>query len=130
MTVNVIYNPEIFAVDGLSYEYTFETIGADVVEVFEVDAGGVRTYVDPTGYTIALGSGVPVYVGGIVTFGSTVTVGTVGIVIERSTPITQLIDLENYGRFPPDVIEFGLDKLTMIAQEMDANKCECDEVTP
>lgn len=130
MTVNVIYNPEVFAITSYpDFEFTFEVIGAEVVEVFEIDGFANRTYVNPADYSLALGSGVPIYVGGTVTFNRALLGTTTGIVIERNTPITQLIDLENYGRFPPDVIEFGLDKLTMIAQEMDAHKCNCDEVT-
>jgi hypothetical protein len=49
----------------------------------------------------------------------------VEISIERNTKITQQVDFQPYGPFPANIVEFALDKLTMIAQELDVRKCNC-----
>lgn len=124
MTVTVIYTPETSVYIGQgTYQFTFESIGADAFELWAVDATGARTFITTNDYTTEFNGATPIFDSGAVTITNDLPAGTTSISMERNTPITQLVDFQPYGRFPADVIEFALDKLTMICQELDARKC-------
>jgi hypothetical protein len=124
MTITTIYTPELNDyVDLGPYDFIFESIGAEAFEVWAVDANLVRTYIPPADYTVIFNGNTPIYDGGSVTLTNAPPDGTVSLSLERNTPITQLVDFYPYGRFGANVIEFALDKLTMICQELDARKC-------
>jgi|SRR5215217_152468 len=65
--------------------------------------------------------------GGSVIFTGASTAIDDEIRIDRNTPINQLVDFSYNGRFPSEVIERALDRLTMIAQE--ANRDGTDLAT-
>ena len=126
MTITAIYTPELYEyreVDWGPYPFLFESIGAEAFEVWAVDVNLVRTYIPPADYTVVFNGETPIYDGGSVTLTKDPPFGTVKLSLERNTPITQLVDFYPYGRFGANVIEFALDKLTMICQELDARKC-------
>ena len=124
MTITVIYSPESQNYTGLvTYPIGFESIGAEALEIWAVDASGNRTYLPPSDYTSLFYGDTPIYDGGEFTMTVPPPVGTVSLSIERNTPITQLVDFQPYGRFGANIVEFALDKLTMICQEIDARKC-------
>jgi hypothetical protein len=86
-----------------------------VVTNLDTDA----TLVLGTDYTL---TGVGVESGGslttIPTVGNEIVIGT-AILIQRIVPATQLVSYVENGRFPSKVHERALDKLTMIAQQLD-----------
>ena len=126
MTITTIYAPEPYAYTGITtYPFGFESIGAEALEVWAVDVDGNRTYIAPSNYTSEFfpSNGAPIYDTGELTLTSALPAGTVTISIERNTPITQLVDFNPYGRFGANVLEFALDKLTMICHELDVRKC-------
>ena len=131
MTITTIYSPEINDYVGLGpYSFLFESIGADAFEVWAVGDFDERTYIPPSNYIATFVGSTPIYDGGEVTLTVEPPVGTLSLSFERNTPITQLVDFNPYGRFGANVIEFCLDKLTMICQELDARKCnKVDQLT-
>ena len=108
MTVASSTNRNNLAADGLlvDFSYTFRLDNEDWLEVY-VD----NSLVDPADYTVDL-------VTSTVTFlvapgnGSKVT-------LYRSVPLDQVVDYTSYGKFPAETHERALDKVTMIAQQLD-----------
>jgi len=131
MTVEIIYIPTVRDYIGLDdYVFDYDIVGAIALEVWAVDAADVRTFIAPTDYTLVLNGTAPIYDGGTITLTAEAPVGTVFLSLERNTPITQLVDLQQYGKFSADVVEFMIDKLTMICQEIAASKCDKVDQTP
>lgn len=111
MTISTTYQPVTAAVSGVGpYTFEWEVIAAENVLVSIDDV-----YLSPSTYTVALTGSAPIYSGGSVTLNSPPPSGT--LKIERSTPRNQAIDLLDYGPFPANTVELGLDKLTLISQE-------------
>lgn len=118
MTVSSILSRETFLINvAREYIYTFEHVGKESVVVYEADDEDMLTIISASQYNITEGGSGPIHQGGTVTFLFPHAVGTVKVVIARSTPRTQLVDYQAYGPFPAETHEFALDKLTMIAQE-------------
>jgi len=126
------YSPSVSLpqAQGTPYPFTYQVIGAETVEVYEIDATGARTLVEPVNYIVLLAGNAPLYDQGSVTMTAALDPGTVQVSIERNTPITQLVDFQPYDRFPSDIVEFAFDKLTMICQELDYSKCDIKEEAP
>lgn len=111
MTISTTYQPVTATVTGTGpYAFSWEVISADDIAVSIDDV-----YLSPSVYTVALNGSAPIYSSGTVTLNSPPTSGT--LKIERFTDQTQQIDLVDLGPFPAPTLEFGLDKLTLIAQE-------------
>jgi hypothetical protein len=126
MTVTLQYKPEKFPVDpGQEYTFLFESIGAKAVQVYEMDVNGDLTFITKDDYNVSFSEPGPFFNGGTVTFTTAHLPATTHIYIERVTPITQRMNFLAYGRFPADDVEWALDKITMILQELDARKCSC-----
>ena len=107
--------------------FTYPTIGPAAQEVYEITLAGVRTLVSLDSYFIEY-AGSPglrkVLTGGRVIFTVPYREDTFVISIERNTPITQLSDYKKSGEFHMDTIEFVMDKITMILQEIAFRKCD------
>lgn len=115
--------------------FDFESIGQLALEVWletETDVPGVfnRERVAPQYFNLALNGVPPAYVGGTITLTGDIDDTVDRISIERNTPIKQLCDFSSFAPFHMDLIEFTLDKLTMIIQEIAYRKCSIAVTLP
>jgi hypothetical protein len=126
--VTTFYEPTLVQAGawGESLRFNYPTIGDEAMEVYQLDSVGARTltpldayYIE---YTGALGVRTAIS-GGNVIFTRPYLDGTTVISIERNTPIYQLADFKQYGEMHMNVIEFVMDKITMILQEISYRKC-------
>jgi len=129
MTVlTTFYEPVFFTpvTAGESIRFTFPNTGLASIEVYEITAGGTRNLVSIQDYVIEF-AGAPglrkISTGGRVTFTRAYRSDAYVISIERNTRITQLADFKQVGEFHMDTIEFVMDKITMILQEIAFRKC-------
>ncbi len=119
MTVNSSVSSISYDGDGVStgfaVPYYFLADSHLRVSVLNKDTGVITTLTLNTDYTV---SGAGVQPGGSIT--TTVPpASNTRITIDRNVPIDQQVDLTPNDKFPADVTERALDKLTMIAQEHD-----------
>lgn len=137
MTILDAYAPEEFDVNAeKEYQFTFPAVDNDSVEVYEIilEDGIEYQYLVPIqDYTLRWDDTnlrYPLLDRGKVTFDREHSVGCVRVRIVRNTLIDQTIDMPVYGAFNSRMVEFGLDKATMIAQEIADRKCNATTVTP
>lgn len=126
------YVPEEYAVNSERfYRFTFPSVGAEAIQVFEVLSTGERVRLQPQEYVIKFASNLrdPLRYRGSVQLSRLHTENTTLLRIERNTFIDQVVDFPDFTAFNTRMIEFTLDKLTMIAQEIAERKCGA-EVTP
>ena len=99
------------------FNYTFKVSDEDEIQVIIRDATGAETVkTKTTHYTV---SGVGNANGGSVTFTTgNVPTNTETVVLRRSTPQTQGLDLIENDPMPAENIETAYDKLTAISQEL------------
>lgn len=132
MTVFADYAPVQYVPreDG-RYRFPWEAAGSEVIELYEIDVVGNARQVKPQDYDVLFYDG-DARVGGGLTreegearMTRPVTPGTALVSVERNTLITQTVDFPtaNQNRFKSRIIEFMLDKCTMIAQELRQRKC-------
>jgi len=100
-----------------SFPYKFNTNTDLVVVVTNTSTGVDTTMVLTTDYTVT-GAGVPA--GGSVTF-NVAPVNGRRVTITRVVPLTQETDYQPDDDFPAEVHEAALDKLTMIAQQLQSD---------
>jgi len=126
------YAPESFLPTAAKkYAFVFENVGPESIEVWEADVAGIRSLIPASGYNIRLQPDLlPLYRGGVIEFTRAHLAGTVGITVERNTRITQLLDFTQAEDFPARMIEFALDKATIICQELVLRKCTAVTSTP
>ncbi len=100
-----------------SFNYTFKITDQDDIDVIIRSASGTETTKTiTTHYTV---SGVGNAGGGSVTFTSgNIPSGTETVVLRRSTPLTQGVDLIENDPLPANTLEDALDKATSISQEL------------
>jgi hypothetical protein len=122
------YEPKFWTPDvwGESLRFKYPTIGDEAMEVYEITLFGVRTLVSLDSYYIEYAGqaglrNIPE--GGRVIFTKPYRDDTYVISIERNTPITQTADYKKYSEFQMDSVEFVMDKITMILQEIAYRKC-------
>lgn len=113
MTVSSESNLVIYVRTGTLTEYTY-TYRADADEDIQVYVNDIRLL---SGYTLTRN---PDNVGGLVSMDSVGASGDL-LAILRHLEVTQEIDYTPYDAFPAETHERGLDKLTMIAQQLGAN---------
>ena len=99
------------------FNYTFKITDEDHIQVIIRSASGTETTKTiTTHYTV---SGVNNSGGGQITFtGGNIPTNTETVVLRRSTPQTQGLDLIENDPMPADNIENAFDKVTLIAQEL------------
>lgn len=96
------------------YAFAFLIFAEEELEVVHTTAAGVSTVlVLTTNYTVTFTEGVA---GGTVTTTYAPTTGT--LEIRRKMTIDQLVDWVNNDPFDMDILERAIDKLTMVAQQM------------
>jgi len=126
LTINyepAFHTPTVF---GERLRFDYPTIGNEAQEVYEITFDGVRTLVSLDSYFIEYAGETglrKLLTGGRVIFTVPYREDTFVISIERNTPITQLSDFNKFGDFSMDTIEFVMDKITMILQEIAYRKC-------
>lgn len=110
MTVSTTNNYVTATGNGSStvFPYTFRMLDVSHMVVT------VDNVVVPSGYTVSINSN---GVGGNVTF-TTAPANLAEIILERSVPITQGLDLEIEEQLPEGEIEDAYDKLTVICQQL------------
>src|SRR5688500_18800000 len=119
MTVTAITNKAVFTGNGVttSFPFTFKVNDEDHLAVYEyVIATGVLTLVSPANYTVVgtlPGTGSVTY-----TPGGGPVPSTKRLVLVRTVPFTQDLDIHNQGGFHPDSIEDQLDLLEMQMQQL------------
>lgn len=129
MTISLQYQPVKVPWTGERVlDFDFECLGADAFEVWlETETEVVDTYsrvrISPQYYNVVFNGGKPTYVAGTVTLTGPIPDTVDRISIERNTLITQTCDLKNFAPFQMPTLEYMLDKLVMILQEIMANKC-------
>lgn len=119
MTVTTTTTTVSYAGNGSTqvFAYTFRILRAQdlVVKLVDTTTGVETTQVLNTDYTV---SNVGVVTGGNVTFTVAPASGK-NVVIQRDSQITQDTDYIANDAFPAEAHELALDKLTLIAQEVD-----------
>lgn len=105
------------------FPFLFVPLSADYVEVWVDDR--IVTNALGTVYTVSVN---PDGAGGSVTFLTAPTEGS-RVALIRNVPASQLIDLQNNTAFLPEILEAGLDKLTILAQQY-GEKAERSVVMP
>jgi hypothetical protein len=129
MTISTEYSATKYINTGQTeFPFTWESIGLAAIEVwaeFETDTPGVydRVLARPDLYTVRFGGVGVTYSGGTVVLNQPSSPFVARISIERNTLITQTVDLKNFGPFKMPVLEFMLDKMVMIIQELADRKC-------
>jgi hypothetical protein len=100
-----------------TFNYTFKITDQDDIDVIIRSSSGTETTKTiTTHYTV---TGVGNSGGGTVVFTSgNIPTNTETVVLRRSTPLTQGVDLIENDPLPADTIENAYDKLTAIAQEL------------
>ena len=100
-----------------TFDYPCRIMDANELHVYKTVTSTMvtteQTY--PDDYTI---SGIGDHGGGTVTFKTAPATGE-RVTLNRETPTTITIDLENIAVYSPEVIEATLDKLTRIAQDQE-----------
>jgi hypothetical protein len=127
------YAPEEYSVNADQfYRFTFPCVGAEAVEVYEVLSTGQRIRVRLQDFTLRFASSPrdPLKYRGSVQFLRDHTADTELVRIERNTFMDQVVDFKRYTPFNTRMIEFALDKLTMIAQEIAQRKCDVGVTVP
>lgn len=127
------YAPEEYSTNSdRFYRFTFPSVGKEAIEVYEVLSTGHRVRVRQQEYTIEFASSPrdPLKYRGSVQFLRNHTADTELVRIERNTFMDQVVDFKQWSRFNTRMIEFSLDKLTMIAQEIAQRKCDVGVSVP
>jgi hypothetical protein len=129
MTISTDYAATKYTNSGQTeFPFEWESIGLAAIEVWaelETDTPGVydRVLAKPDQYTVRFNGGGLTYIGGTVVLNQASSPFVARISIERNTLITQTVDLKNFGPFKMPVLEFMLDKMIMILQELAYRKC-------
>lgn len=115
-----------YTANGSTFSFGFPYLFLDETHLVVVETN-TTTGVDTTktlttDYTV---TGEGLSAGGTVTFLAAPTSGRV-ITISRIVPITQLVDYNQSDAFPADTHEQALDKLTMIAQQLNSSGGDVD----
>lgn len=125
MTVDSAYQIEYFeAHEGLVYTFDTESIGSPAIEVYIIDSLNNKALLPGSSYTLEFGYRDPIHHRGTVTLLTPLAKGTF-LSIERRTPRTQDLVIENNKQFPSGEMEFGMDKITFMLQELEGHLCDC-----
>ncbi len=137
MTVFVTYKPTfhdaIPYVDKPAYVCGWESVGAAAIEVYEIDdTNDTRMLVDKTDYSIEFHGGerVPTKEDATITFSREHASNITRVSLVRNTLMEQVTDMPNVRAFNTRMLEFTIDKVTMICQEMVGRKCTAFTNTP
>ncbi|MHC4983879.1 MAG: hypothetical protein ACYTF6_12035 [Planctomycetota bacterium] len=114
MTISTIYAPtDHTTVAAGPYSFLWDVVSADDVQV-SLDG----TPLTAGQFSVSLSGVAPPYGGGSVKLASDPGSGR-ALQITRLTPRTQQVDYSLFNGFPVESHELAIDKLTLIAQELD-----------
>jgi hypothetical protein len=135
MSIDSLYFPETYQIaEGQTrFKFTFEFILPEYVEVYKVTpgTGDIEALwvklVYNTDYTVETGEyRDPIFKNGtVVLLGSPTFLEGQYLSIQRKTEISNEQQFPEERPFKTESFEFGVDKLTMILQEIDARACDC-----
>ena len=121
------YQPTVhYAQTAGEYYFRFPIADEESLEVYEIASSGARTFVPRGKYTIQYGKvneRYPIRYNGTVIYKDH-TPGTVFISIERNTLMKQVHDQSAFWPFNNRMVEFALDRATLICQELVHRKCD------
>ena len=126
MTVSSTTNRKTYAGDAVTTSFATSPLvfyaSSELAVSVSVDATGVSTtLVENTGYTVSGGGGL---VGTINTSAGSAPYGAVAsgstLLIVRTLPLTQAVDLVNGNVMDAEVVETAFDKQTMVSQQLSA----------
>lgn len=114
MTVSTTTSNIVYTGDGAQTVFTFPfyTFEADDIVV------GLDGVITETGFTTVINDDQSANPGGTVTF-DTAPINGIQVDLVRKTSLTQQTDYQAYDPFPAETHEKALDKLTLIAQDID-----------
>lgn len=119
MTVSTTISNIVYTADGVQTVFPI-TYSVDSASDIVVGLDGIIT---TTGFTITLNANQSANPGGEVTF-DTAPVNGVQVDLARQTSLTQQTDYNAYDPFPAETHERALDKLTLIAQDIDSRSAK------
>lgn len=100
----------------LSFPFSFKVFTADDLQILLTDANGTTVTASGSLYAVNLNADQDNYPGGTVAFGTAPSSGS-WVTINSNVAATQPASLSNGGGFYPKVIEYALDRLTMLVQQ-------------
>jgi hypothetical protein len=114
------------------YRFPWRWVGQDSVEVYEVYIDGFRRLVPIQDYSLTTDTAPrkPIKEAGLVKFSRPHRNDVIGVRIERNTLIVSNLDTPTFRPISIQMVEFALDKLTLIMQEMNERKCSSVVSTP
>lgn len=126
MTIDSSYSLNAKKADGgLSYRFSFESIGSTGIEVYSIIDGARVQLTQFVDYNVTLDQyRNPIYRAGVVTLNAALPAGA-ELSIERKTPITNDYLAEALLPFQSEQFEYQIDKFTFILQELEAHACDC-----
>lgn len=127
------YEPVEVAINtAREYRFPWKWVGDDSIEVFEISINGDRRLVAIQDYLLTTDTNPrsPVKEGGLVTFNRPHRNDVFRVSIQRNTLIVSNLDMPTFQPISMQMIEFALDKLTLIMQEMVKRKCAAFTSTP
>ena len=118
------------------HSFGFPFASPDALEVYEIvrlsDGELYQYLLPPQDYSLTWNSPVrtPTLSGGTVTWNRGYYRQTEQVRILRNTLIDQTVDMPNFDAFDGRMVEYALDKATMICEEIAARKCNATVTTP
>jgi len=132
MTIIVGYNPQDQALTpNRVYSADFPFSERSSIEVYEL-IDGLRYLVPVNDYTLEVfgDTRYSIYDNARITFSRVHSLGTTAVRIERNTLIDQTVDFPKVSPFIGRMVEYTLDKATLICQEIAERKCLVNVTTP
>ena len=129
MTITASYVPlQVDVNEDREYAFDFPFAEASDIYVYEIDATGLRFKVPVNDYVLtqqseSLINSSPLAQNGNVVFSRPHREGTAQVRVERNTFMDQTTDFSTFSPFASVMIEFTLDKATMVLQEINDRKC-------
>lgn len=101
------------------FSFVFRTLATSdiLVQVADNATATARTLVQPSDYTVTLNEDQNASPGGAITLTEPLAQDAV-LVIVSGMPMEQTLELTNFSRFPPRLINGALDRLTMLIQQL------------
>jgi len=130
MTVNTLNTQTSTIADGVevTFNFDFQTLSGGWVFAYTQNPSTLQK-IPRTDINVTPNADQEANPGGTVTFDTAPANGD-SVVLYRQTPVTQQTDYTDYDAFHAESTEDALDKLTLIAQERDANASDTDLVSP
>lgn len=127
MTIDSVYIPETHANGNgqTEYPFQFETISKMFVKVYEVTSSTRTLLAEYTDYTVEMPlNRDPIFYRGDIILNDPLPEGS-WLEIQRKTNISTGFDPAPLMPFKPNELEYVMDKVTMIQQEIEGHMCDC-----